>query len=274
MIAFPHAKINLGLHVTGKRPDGYHDIETCFYPIGWRDVLEAVEADETRLDIFGLDVPGTADDNLILRAYHMLKERFDIPPLHFALLKNIPMGAGLGGGSADAAFALRMLNDNLQLGVGTDELRDLAATLGSDCAFFIDPRPMLGTGRGDVLEPVGISLSGLHLVVLYPGMAVSTPWAYGQVAPGQPAMPLAEVLQRPIDEWDGLLVNDFEGPVFAAHPMLELVKLKLYEMGAIYASMSGSGSAIFGLFVEAQDRPAVAQAFRLEPWQVWVEKCR
>lgn len=271
MIAFPHAKINLGLHVTAKRPDGYHNIETCFYPIGWRDVLEAVEADKTRLDIYGLDVPGAADDNLILKAYHLLKEHVNLPPLHFALLKNIPLGAGLGGGSADAAFALRMLNENLQLGIGTDELRELAATLGSDCAFFIHPRPMLGTGRGDVLEPVNLGLSGLNLVVLYPGVAISTPWAYGRVVPGPPAMPLAEVLKRSVDEWDGLLVNDFEGPVFAAHPTLELVKLKLYEMGAIYAAMSGSGSAIFGLFEEAQDRLAVAHAFRMEQGQVWVE---
>lgn len=268
MIAFPNAKINLGLHVTAKRPDGFHEIETVFYPIPWRDALEITPAEDTQLTIEGLTIEGDHTQNLVWKAYEILRQDHAVSPVHFHLLKKIPFGAGLGGGSADGAVALQLLNDYNNLQLSDEQLKQYAAALGSDCPFFIDNSPMLGTGRGEILAPVSIDLKGYHIVVIYPGIAVNTGWAYGQLTPAAVAMPLVEVMQMPIEDWEIYLTNDFEAPVFAAHPTLEMIKLQLYDAGAVYAAMSGSGSAIFGLFREAQDELAVAAHFQVKPEQV------
>lgn len=269
MVVFPNAKINLGLHVTGKRIDGFHDIETIFFPIPWEDALEAVPAAETNLIIHGLTIDGDVSNNLILQAYRLLSEKYPMPSLAFHLLKKIPFGAGLGGGSADAAFAIRLINEVAGLGLTQQEMHSLAAQLGSDCAFFIHNTPALGLGRGDVLTPVQVNLSGYHLVVLFPGIPVSTPWAYRQITPAPAPRPLTEVIREPIDTWQLWLTNDFEPPVFREHPVLEMYKQQLYDLDAVYASMSGSGSTLFGLFERSLDRLEVAEWFRLPVDQVF-----
>lgn len=268
MITFPNAKINLGLHVTAKRPDGFHEIVTVFYPIPWRDALEVVPAEEPSMQVQGLTIEGPVTDNLVWKAYQLLQEQYSLSPVSMHLLKQIPFGAGLGGGSADAAFALQLLNEYANLQLSADALKAYAATLGSDCPFFIDNKPALGEGRGEILSPITIDLAGYHLVVLFPGIAVPTGWAYSQITPALPPIPLEEVMQMPIDQWEIYLTNDFEGPVFAAHPTLEIIKLNLYEKGAVYAAMSGSGSAMYGLFTEPQDHHAIAHHFGVSTTQV------
>lgn len=268
MITFPNAKINLGLHVTAKRNDGYHEIETVFYPIPWKDALECTPADKLALSIAGLSIDGPVTNNLVWRAYALLAQDHDLAPVQLHLLKKIPFGAGLGGGSADGAFALQLLNEYFALGLDDTQLQAYAAQLGSDCPFFIDNRPALGTGRGEQLTPLSIDLSPYHLVVIYPGLTVDTGWAYGQLSPQAAPKPLREVIAMPVEDWEIYLTNDFEGPVFARYPTLEMIKLELYEAGATYAAMSGSGSAVFGLFTEPQDEWAIAQHFSLPREQV------
>lgn len=268
MVTFPNAKINLGLHVTAKRPDGFHEIITVFYPIPWRDALEVVPAEEPSMQVQGLTIDGPVTDNLVWQAYTLMQERHGLPPLSIHLLKQIPFGAGLGGGSADAAFTLRVLNEYGNLRLSADVLKAYAAELGSDCPFFIDNEPALGAGRGEILSPIKVDLAGYHLVVLFPGITVPTGWAYSQITPALPPIPLEEVMHMPIDEWEIYLTNDFEGPVFAAHPTLEMIKLGLYEIGAVYAAMSGSGSAMYGLFAEPQERHSIANHFGVAPSQV------
>ena len=245
MLLFPNAKINLGLHVIRKRPDGYHDIETLFYPVpGLCDVLELVHADRFEMHCYNAEIAG---ENLCEKAWRLLAARFDIPPVAIHLYKKIPMGAGLGGGSSDAAFTLTGLNTMFGLNLPKDELAGLAAQLGSDCAFFVYNRPMLARGRGEILTPFDISLG--HAVRIYPQpVFVSTRDAYAGITPHEPAMPLEKVLKRSIEEWKDLLVNDFEETVFARHPELATAKKSLYYNGAVYAAMSGSGSALFALY--------------------------
>jgi 4-diphosphocytidyl-2-C-methyl-D-erythritol kinase len=240
MIAFPPCKINLGLSILRKRDDGYHDIETCFYPIPWTDILEIIPSDRFEFTVSGNTIPG--DDNLCVKAYRLLSA----PPAKIHLHKIIPAGAGLGGGSSDAAWTLRLLNDIFNLKLSKDELRKYAAKIGSDCAFFIDDVPMMGTGRGDILTPANISLKGKFIVIVKPGIHVSTAEAYAGVVPQESAIDLTDMKS---------LKNDFEESIFKKFPVIASIKKSLYGMGAIYASMSGSGSAVYGIF---NDRPSTS----------------
>jgi len=250
MICFPNAKINLGLNVTEKRPDGYHNIETVFYPIPVRDALEIVPSREFSFSQTGIAIDGPAEKNLVMKAVKLMKEHFDIPPLEIHLLKAIPFGAGLGGGSADAAFTLKLLNDYCSLGQSETELELLAASIGADCPFFIRNKPVFASGTGNIFTPVNVSLNGYTLCLVKPDIAVSTPEAYASVTPAFPATGIREIITRPVNEWKELLVNDFEKSVFRLHPEIKQIKEMLYRAGALYAAMSGSGSSVFGLFSE------------------------
>ena len=251
MITFPNPKLNLGLHILRKRPDGYHDLESLFIPWhGLHDVLEIVPAAAPEMHLYGLSLGegGDGGDNLCMRAWQLLHECYGIPPVAIHLWKGIPAGAGLGGGSADAAFTLRMLSEMFGLGLSDELLASLAARLGSDCAFFVYNHPMIASGRGEILVPYEIDVTKFRIEVVTPPVHVSTREAYAGVTPREPAISLREALSRPLDEWREVLVNDFEPSVFAAHPELARIKADLYARGARYASLSGSGSAIFGLF--------------------------
>lgn len=246
----PDVKINLGLHILRRREDGFHDLETLFLPYGGiSDGLEIVEAEEFA---FRPSANVTWDNDLTVRAYNLLKADFDLPPVEIRLDKKSPVGAGLGSGSSDAAFTLCMLNDMFRLGLDDAALAGYAARLGSDCAFFVYNRPMFGEGRGEILTPYEIDLSGYEIRVEIPqGVSVSTKEAYSKVVPRDllpEQMSLREALSRPVEEWKDCLVNDFEPSVFALYPQIEALKNSMYERGAVYASMSGSGSSVFGIF--------------------------
>jgi 4-diphosphocytidyl-2-C-methyl-D-erythritol kinase len=254
MVSFPPCKINLGLNVTAKRPDGFHDIQTCFYPVAWNDVLEVVPASDFSFTISGDPVPGPSASNLCVRAYDLLQKEYGLPPVAIHLLKCIPIGAGLGGGSADGAYTLKALNQIFKLAISADDLKTLAARLGSDCPFFIEACPVIGTGKGDILSAVALSLKGNFLVIVKPEVHVATSAAYGGVDVARPAIDLRTVLeQSPIDEWRHLLKNSFEDHLFKQFPVIEAIQQKLYAFGAAYASMSGSGSAVYGIFKEHTD---------------------
>lgn len=250
MILFPNAKINLGLDILRKRPDGYHDIETVMVPIGWRDVLEIVPSrdGETSLTVSGREVACPPEKNLVMKAFRALDKLVGLPPVEIFLRKIIPDGAGLGGGSADASFTLVGLNRLFSLGLSDEDLAGVAATLGADCPFFIYNRPMLATGTGTELRPVDVNLAGLWLVVVKPPVGIPTATAYASVTPHIPQTSLAERISLGVGEWQGRVVNDFEDSVFPAYPAVADVKRRLMEAGAVYTSMSGSGSAVFGLF--------------------------
>lgn len=251
MIVFPHCKINLGLHVVRKRADGYHDIETIFYPVFWKDILETNEGikDDFDMEISGLNINGDLNSNLIYKAWKVIKADYNLPPLQVHLHKIIPMGAGLGGGSSDAAFMLKLLNLMFNLGISHEKLREYAARLGSDCPFFIESKPSLATGRGEILSPVSIDLSNYQIVVVMPQhISVGTADAYSWVTPSEAATPLIELIKQPINEWKNSLINDFETPVIKHYPRIGEIKNQLYQAGAHYASMSGSGAAVFGIF--------------------------
>jgi 4-diphosphocytidyl-2-C-methyl-D-erythritol kinase len=248
MICFPNAKINLGLHITGVRADGYHDIETVFYPIPLRDALEVAPASVDSFHASGIPLPASSQDNLVQRACQLLKEACPLPPLAVYLRKSIPFGAGLGGGSADAAFMLKMLNRYAGLHLSDRELEVLAGTLGADCPFFIRNQPVVATGVGNVFEPLNLSLKGYALCLVKPDVCVSTKEAYALVAPAAPPLPLREVAAMPLSGWRRHMVNDFEASVFRLYPVIREIKESLYAQGAVYAAMSGSGSSVFGLF--------------------------
>ena len=249
MVSFPPCKINLGLNITRKRDDGYHEIVTCFHPVPWTDVLEIVPADSFTFTSSGIPVPGSEEANLCVRAYELLKQQHILPPVAMYLLKIIPTGAGLGGGSSDGAYTLRMLNDLFGLGLPREELQALAATLGSDCAFFISDEPMIGRGRGDLLSEVSLNLRDKYLVIVKPELPISTARAYAHVKPSVPATDLQAIVEKyPVAEWREVLKNDFEQPLFERYPELKDIRERLYGHGAVYAAMSGSGSAVFGLF--------------------------
>lgn len=248
MICFPNAKINLGLRIVGKRSDGYHDIETVFYPVPLKEALEIVPAGRLAFTQTGIPVDAPAEKNLVMKAYRLLEKRYTLPPVAIHLLKAIPSGAGLGGGSTDAAFMLRLLNDFCSLNIPAGELEKLASALGADCAFFIRNTPVFATGTGNIFTPAGVSLKGYYLGVVKPNIFVSTPEAYSQVKPAVPDTSLQEIIGSPVETWKGRLVNDFEASVFARHPAIGEIKDALYGAGAVYASMSGSGSSVFGLF--------------------------
>jgi 4-diphosphocytidyl-2-C-methyl-D-erythritol kinase len=247
MISFPPCKINLGLNVLSKREDGFHNLETCFFPVQWTDILEVIPASETSFSSTGIEIPGR-QDNLCLRAYQLLRKYFDIRPVKIHLHKIIPIGAGLGGGSSDAAYMLRMLNSIFNLTLSVDKLRAYAAELGSDCSFFVGDQPMLGSGRGEILDEIDIRLSGYQLVIVKPHIHVSTKEAYAGLMPKIPEVRLREILAKPVSDWKNLLTNDFEKSIFERHPEIAEIKNLFYAKGAEYASMSGSGSSVFGVF--------------------------
>jgi 4-diphosphocytidyl-2-C-methyl-D-erythritol kinase len=248
MVSFPPCKINLGLHIIRKRPDGYHDLETCFYPVPWTDILEIIPADSLAFTSSGLAIPGREDDNLCLKAYRLLQRDFNLKPVKIHLHKIIPMGAGLGGGSADGAHTVRLLNNQFQLNLSAEKMMAYTAQLGSDCSFFIQDKPLLGTGRGEVLQPLALSLKGKYMVIAKPDVHVSTAEAYAGVTPALPALPLHEAITQPLHAWKNVVHNDFETSVFQKYPVIASLKETLYRQGAVYASMSGSGAAVFGIF--------------------------
>lgn len=248
MIVYPNAKINLGLNVVAKRPDGYHDIETAFYPIPLQDALEVADAPTFRFRMAGTPLDCPAGDNLVIKVLQMVEQDFKLPELDIFLYKHIPSGAGLGGGSSDAAFMLMLLNERFGLGLTKEEMKARLATLGADCPFFVENRPVLATGIGDVMTPIDLSLAGWTLVLVKPDIAVSTAEAYAGVKPQKPATPIAEILKLPVEQWQGRLCNDFEESVFARHPEIAATRDLLLDLGATYTAMSGSGSAVFGLF--------------------------
>ena len=260
MITFPCAKINLGLNIVSKRPDGYHNLETVFYPIPLTDALEIKYMDEKfpsespcDLKITGNDVDCNEEDNLVIKAYQLLAADFQLPRVHAQLVKRIPTQAGLGGGSSDAAYMIRLLDERFRLNIGIPEMERYAAKLGADCAFFITADPSYAEGIGDVLMPVdvpGAGLGGYYLAVVKPSVAVSTRDAYAAIVPKTPSKCCRDIVRQPIETWKDELVNDFEAPIFAMHPELAAIKQSLYDAGAVYAAMSGSGSALFGIFRE------------------------
>lgn len=250
MIAFANAKINIGLQVINRREDGYHNLETVFYPLKLHDIVEVVEAADTRFFPSGLPIPSDGTDNLCLRAYKRLAADFDLPPVHIYLHKVIPIGAGLGGGSADAAFLLKLLNDQFRLGLSESELGRYARQLGADCAFFIRNTPVLATGIGDVFQNVSVDLSRYHVVVVKPDIHISTATAYGMVKPNEMGRQLASAIQMPVESWRNRIFNDFEAGIFAKYPEIAAIKTRLYKQGALFAAMSGSGSAVYGIFAD------------------------
>ena len=251
MICFPNAKINLGLNIVSKRADGYHNLETVFYPIGLKDALEIVPSksnEKYRFFQSGIPIEGNVHDNLVVKALNLISEEKDIPPIDIHLLKKIPFGAGLGGGSADAAFMLRLLNDTFQLRYSDEQLMQFAAKVGADCPFFIKNRPAFATGIGDELEDIDVNLDDYFLVLVKPQIAVPTKDAYAMITPHRPEVSLKKIVQQPLSEWKNAMKNDFEVSVFKKYPEICIIKKRLYELGAIYASMSGSGSSVFGFF--------------------------
>lgn len=249
MISFPNAKINIGLYITDKRDDGYHNLESIFYPVKCCDALEIVPADSLSFSATGIPVPGDVSDNLCLKAWHLLRKDFpSIKPLSIHLHKIIPMGAGLGGGSADGAFMIKMLNTYFDLGLSTTKQQNYAGQLGSDCAFFIENEPAFVSGRGEALEPISLNLNGWFLVLVFPGIHVSTQVAFSNVKPKPAPINLRNIQSLPVRDWKSMVHNQFEDSVFEKHPEIAEIKQTLYNSGAVYASMSGSGSSIYGIF--------------------------
>lgn len=248
MLAFANAKINLGLYLTEKRADGYHNLQTVFYPIKLRDVVELVDAPITSCLIKGIDIPGNADDNICLKAFRALQADFDLPHQQIVLLKNIPVGAGLGGGSADAAFLIKLVNDKFELGLSVAQMQDYARVLGADCAFFIANKPAYAFAKGDEFEAIEVDLSAYFMVLVKPNIHVSTAEAYADVNVKMPENDLRETIKLPINEWKNLIKNDFESSVFKKYPEIDVIKTQLYNAGATFALMSGSGSSVFALF--------------------------
>ena len=249
MIVFPHAKINLGLSIISKRPDGFHNLETVFYPVPLRDALEIVPADEYSFIQTGLKITGKQEDNLVLKACRLLEKHYPkIKPLEIHLHKIIPLGAGLGGGSSDAAEAIQLINRLCNLDISPGILSAYASELGSDCPFFMQSAPCFATGRGEILEPLSLDISNYSLLLVHPEIHINTGWAFSKIKPTLPKYSLKQSISEPVRDWIYTISNDFEIPVFEAHPQLQVIKNRLYEAGAIYASMTGSGSTIYGIF--------------------------
>ncbi|MHA4844373.1 4-(cytidine 5'-diphospho)-2-C-methyl-D-erythritol kinase [Flavitalea antarctica] len=260
MVSFPNCKINLGLHIVEKRNDGYHNLETVFYPLPLTDILEilpdhgfAGKTPETSLTLTGLPVAGDPQTNLCLKAWHLLKQDFgQLPPVQMHLYKNIPMGAGLGGGSSDGAFTLLLLNEKFGLNLRPEVLAGYALKLGSDCPFFIYNRPAFATGRGELMKPLERDLSAYSFLLVNPDIHISTAQAFSRVAPVPAPVNLAEAIMLPVENWRELVRNDFEEPAFFYYPALKDLKKWLYDSGALYASMTGSGSCFYGIFPKNQ----------------------
>ncbi len=272
MITFPNAKINLGLNITEKRPDGYHNLETIFYPIPLEDALEACPRKEGpgcySLSQSGLSIEGDAENNLVVKAYKLLDETYHLPPVDIYLHKHIPSGAGLGGGSADAAFMLKLLNRMYRLNLTDDQLEAYAARLGADCAFFVRNQPTYAEGIGNIFSPVELSLAGWQLLLVKPNIFVSTRDAFARIRPRHPERNLRDLINQPVESWKDSIINDFEESVFPQFPAIGDIKTELYHLGAVYASMSGSGSSVYGLFAPDAVLPDVdfgtgSQVFKL-----------
>ncbi len=266
MVVFPNAKINIGLFVTEKRTDGYHNIESIFAPLPIHDVLEAVQDPghpDCTLQLSGAAIDGPVENNLVWRAWELMHDKYGIGGVQAALRKNIPMGAGLGGGSADGAYMLLLLNRLFELNLSAEALEELAARLGSDCPFFIKGQPSLVTGRGEKLKPVNLDLSGLHYALIHPGIHIGTAQAYGLIKPAPSAFDLNELPELAIEEWQQKAINDFQHPVEEHYPEVREALLTLRNAGAAYVSLSGSGSAVFGIFREMPPQPEALP----EHWQ-------
>ena len=253
MITFPNAKINLGLNIVEKRPDGYHNLETIFYPINLQDALEVTRREnndkEYTLHISGSPLEGEPEDNLVVKAYKLLKKDYPgLLPVDIPMNKHIPAGAGLGGGSSDAACMIKLLNDKFSLGLSTERMEEYAVKLGADCAFFIRNKPVFATGIGNLFEPVELSLKGYHIILIKPDIFVSTRDAFAEIKPVRPAVSLKEIVKQPIETWKSSMKNDFEDSVFKKFPEIAAIKDELYDLGAVYAAMSGSGSSVYGIF--------------------------
>ena len=253
MITFPNAKINLGLNIVEKRPDGYHNLETIFYPINLQDALEVTRREnndkEYTLHISGSPLEGEPEDNLVVKAYKLLKKDYPgLLPVDIHMYKHIPAGAGLGGGSSDAACMIKLLNDKFSLGLSTERMEEYAVKLGADCAFFIRNKPVFATGIGNLFEPVELSLKGYHIILIKPDIFVSTRDAFAEIKPVRPAVSLKEIVKQPMETWKHSMKNDFEDSVFKKFPEIVAIKDELYDLGAVYAAMSGSGSSVYGIF--------------------------
>ena len=253
MITFPNAKINLGLNIVEKRPDGYHNLETIFYPINLQDALEVTRREnndkEYTLHISGSPLEGEPEDNLVVKAYKLLKKDYPgLLPVDIHMYKHIPAGAGLGGGSSDAACMIKLLNDKFSLGLSTERMEEYAVKLGADCAFFIRNKPVFATGIGNLFEPVELSLKGYHIILIKPDIFVSTRDAFAEIKPVRPAVSLKEIVKQPMETWKNSMKNDFEDSVFKKFPEIAAIKDELDDLGAVYAAMSGSGSSVYGIF--------------------------
>lgn len=249
MLNFANAKINLGLSLVGKRTDGYHNLETVFYPVKIYDAIELIDAQKTEIELCGITIPGQADDNLCLQVFRNLQKDFKLPHQKIVLLKNIPVGAGLGGGSADAAFLLKLINQKFALQLTDTQLENYARKFGSDCAFFIRNKPCFAFEKGDVFEDLAaLNLTNYFMVLVKPPIHVSTAEAYRDVEIKKTEKSLKELIHLPVSEWKTLIKNDFEPSVFKKYPLVEAIKTSLYDAGALFSLMSGSGSAVFGIF--------------------------
>jgi 4-diphosphocytidyl-2-C-methyl-D-erythritol kinase len=252
MIVFPHAKINLGLSIVSKRSDGYHNLESVFYPIPIRDALEIVPSEKNIFIQTGINIPGKESDNLVLTAYNLLEKYYpNLEPLKIHLHKAIPPGAGLGGGSSDAAKILQLINRFFDLDISPGKLSGFASDLGSDCPFFIQSEACFATGKGEILEPLSLNLSEYSILLVHPEIRINTAWAFSKIHPSLPKYSLKEMISNPVKDWVHTISNDFELPVFDAYPQLQLIKHQLYNSGALYASMTGSGSTIYAFFNKA-----------------------
>jgi 4-diphosphocytidyl-2-C-methyl-D-erythritol kinase len=258
MVVFPNAKINLGLRILSKREDGYHNLNTVFFPIQSCDALEIITQSRSDAPVefstSGREIPGDLETNLCLKAYHLLKKDFpQLPSIKVHLHKQIPMGAGLGGGSSDGAFMLKLLNEKFNLNINQDKLIEYALQLGSDCPFFIVNSPVLAESRGEIMKPILLNLNGKKITLVCPGIHISTKEAFSNVKPNKEVPSCEELVALPIERWRNTLINDFENSVFPSHPEIATIKEKLYELGAVYASMSGTGSTVYGIFEEYVD---------------------
>lgn len=264
MICFPNAKINIGLNITGRRPDGFHNIETVLFPVELCDVLEFVEdrnpgETDYRLNVTGLELKTAPEDNICIKAYRLLKKVYDIPKISIHLHKIIPVGAGLGGGSSDAAYMLKNLNKVFHLNISNKMLQDYAGKLGSDCPFFINNNPVFAYETGNKFIEIDLNLSGYYIVIIYPNLQISTSSAYSEAFIKTPEKSIRDTIKLPLKEWENVIQNDFEKTIFPEYPEIKNIKKELYNMGAIYASMSGSGSTLYGIFDSV---PEIKQSLR------------
>jgi len=257
LLSFPNCKINLGLNILSKREDGFHNIATAFYPLHITDAIEIIPAHSNAVSInftsSGLTIDGNMEDNICIKAYHLLKKYFpQLPAINMHLHKSIPLGAGLGGGSADGAFTLQLLTTKFKLNLSAEQLIQYALQLGSDCPFFIRNEPCFATSRGETLTPIGLDLSGYQIIIVHPGIHINTGWAFSQITPALPKRSIESIIRQPIATWRSDLVNDFEIPVFEKYPVIKEIKETLYQNGAVYAAMSGSGSSVFGIYAKGK----------------------